>query len=471
MRNRSPAYRTIMGCMAWAAVSAAVGALALLPSLMNAAPVGQLAWSMIGLSWLVALILLGRAWHAAYRLGFGVERLRGAVSNLVADRNRPLPPVERRETPEEILALHDAFGQFAGQVAQERHGPDRRLTAVLASLQSGVLVVTEQGQVSLVNFAGRMLLGAERVRVGTSVFAALERRSVLDAIARSRSAGGPVEASFLRLDGVELHGRVNALPDDDGAFLLFPAVELDRHRPEVDFDLGLHDAPPPTLPITPDLPLDEIPALVLDLETTGLDVSTDRIVSLGGIRAHGARLYPGHIVDSLVAPGIPIPRASTAVHGISDATVADARGFADVYPDYLQLARGAVIVGHNIPFDLTVLRNEARRSGWSWEDPVFLDTFRLSFVLHPDLRGRELENLASLYEVDVRGRHTALGDALVTADVWIRMLPRLKQLGIDTLGELVRRHHAEAPDVVRMQRERGWIWSQPAPFERPGREG
>ncbi len=153
--------------------------------------------------------------------------------------------------------------------------------AVLGSLASGVVVITGAGQVSLLNTVARELLGAERVRVGTSVFASLDRDALLAAVARARTAGRAVEAVFLRLDGVDLQGRVTPLPDDDGAMLIFPPVELDRHRPGVEFDLELHDVPPVAEALRLDVPLAELPAVILDTETTGLDTD-DRPRRLGG---------------------------------------------------------------------------------------------------------------------------------------------------------------------------------------------
>jgi len=75
-----------------------------------------------------------------------------------------------------------------------------------------------------------------------------------------------------------------------------------------------------------------------------------------------------------------------------------------------------VVVGHNVPFDLTILREECRRHERPWQDVVFIDTLRLASLLNPTLGGWYLETLAAMHHIDVHGRHTALGDALVTAE-------------------------------------------------------
>lgn len=456
------AHRTIRNCLLWTAAAAAVGAGALLPSLLNERPLHVGAWIVVVATWSASLLLLLRAWAASARLAEGLERVRSAVLNLVADRRAVLPERPSADTPAEIAGLLASLAAYQGQVTRERLAPDRRLVAVLGSLSSGVVAITGQGQVSLLNGVARELLGAERARVGTSVFASLDRAGLLAAVARARRADRPVEAVLLRLDGVELQGRITPLPEDEGAVLVFPPVELARHRPGVEFDLELHDVPPAAVPLGLDLPLQELPAVILDTETTGLDAARDRVVSIGAVCAHGTRMFRNRMLDALVDPGVPIPALSTTFHGITDDMVRGAAAFPEAWADFERLARGRVVIGHNVPFDLTILRAECARHGRPWEPPVFIDTLRLATLLNPSLKDFELETLADLYQVDLHGRHTALGDAMVAAELWFRMVPRLQQQGFATLGQLLRFHCTEAVDVIARQREAGWITTQPA---------
>jgi len=417
---------------------------------------------VIGGSWLVAVLLLLRVWWTARHLGRGIESARTAVLNMVADRSAMVPEILPHDTPAEIEAMLGSLALYQNQITRERRAPDRRLVSVLAAMASGVLVVTEQGQVSLLNGPARELLGSKRAQVGTSVFAALSRESVLKAIAKAQRAERPLETIVERLDGVQLQGRVTPLADHEGAIIIFPPVELARHRPEVDFDLSLHEVPPVPTTLDLDISLDELPILVLDTETTGLDVLNDRIVSLGAVTAHGTRLFRSRLIDDLVDPGVPISATSTAIHGITDEMVAGARAFPEVYADLQRMAKNRVIIGHNIPFDLTILRSECWRHGRPWDDVVFIDTLRLASLLNPTLRKFELETLSELYQIDLHGRHTALGDALVTAELFFRMVPRLQQQGFGTLRELLRFHCVDAVDIIAKQNEAGWITSQPA---------
>ena len=75
-------------------------------------------------------------------------------------------------------------------------------------------------------------------------------------------------------------------------------------------------------------PLDELPVVSLDTETTGLDVRRDRLLSVGAVHLHGHRLYLGETFDRLVNPAQRIPPGSTAIHSITDAMIAEAPDYA-----------------------------------------------------------------------------------------------------------------------------------------------
>lgn len=455
------AHRTISISLVWAAILIILGGALVVPLLLTNDAVNLTVRILVAWAMLVALAMIVRSVIIVRELGKGVAWLRTSVLNVVADRKAFIPALPGNFRAPEIITLLQALSHYQDQVSRERLAPDRRLVAVLGSLASGVVVATETGQVSLLNSSARELLGAERARVGTSLFAAISRESFIKALGKAQKAGRPFETVLERLDGVDLQGRVSALPDNEGAIIIFPPLELQQHRPGVDFDLELHDVPPALQPLSLAMPLSELPALIMDTETTGLNAGQDRIISVGAVCAHGTRMYRNHMVDDLVNPGIPIPPVSTSIHGITDDMVQGARGWPEVYAEVRRLARNRIIVGHGIPFDLTIMREECLRHGQQWEDPVFIDTLRLASLLNPTLKDLDLEKLAALYQIDLRGRHTALGDALVTAELFFRMMPRLEMQGFRTLEDLLRFHCTEAIDVITRQREAGWITSQP----------
>jgi len=191
-------------------------------------------------------------------------------------------------------------------------------------------------------------------------------------------------------------------------------------------------------PVTGATPLAALDAVAIDSETTGLDVAQARIVQLAGVAITLGAPDPGATYDSLVDPGIPIPPSSTAIHGITDAEVRGAPGFADVLPRFQQFRSGRLLVGHSIGFDLAVIAHEARRVGIPWDKPRTLCIRLLGAIANPNLPDVSLDALAAWLGVSIGGRHTALGDALAAAAILASLTPHLAARGINTLAEAER---------------------------------
>lgn len=226
-------------------------------------------------------------------------------------------------------------------------------------------------------------------------------------------------------------------------------------------------SPPRVLPAYPPLPDDEplasLPAVVLDTETTGLNVLRDRIVSVGALQLRGSMPEAVPPLDYLVHPGIAIPARASAIHGLTDAAVAFSPPFALVAPALLAYWQRRVLVGHNIAFDLAVLRHEAERIRLPFHPPAAaLDVGLLYAGLRPRVASITLETIAADFDVPVDGRHTALGDAQVTAGIWCRLLPALGRVGIATLGA-ARQLMAKQRDLLHGQARAGWAVDELVP--------
>jgi DNA polymerase-3 subunit epsilon len=389
-----------------------------------------------------------------------LERLRGLLL-VAAGRDEPLPP-DWPVLGEPGLEALD-LGAAARQAILAHRGlggrTDDKLAAVVAAAAEGLLVMTEAGLVSLVNAAALKVLGAQAVAVGTSVYAALERDHMVEIEHRALQTGEAIEAELLLVDGRRMKALVVPLGEHGGFVISLPHREPGR-RDQVLHDLTLHDSPP-AVGIDADVPphdwrLDELPILVFDSETTGLDVAIARVISLGAVRTHGHRLYPRINLDSLVDPGIPIPRPSIAIHGIADTMVAGAPDFAASWPRLAEMIEGTVVVGHSIGFDLAILKAECDRQGLAWLTPPALDTALLYSALYPKEKDIGLESLAARFGVEIEGRHTALGDALVTAEVWVALMTQLIDRGIDTYGA-AREFSMNARVLLAQQRQAGWL--------------
>jgi len=183
-------------------------------------------------------------------------------------------------------------------------------------------------------------------------------------------------------------------------------------------------------------PLTETSFTVFDTETTGLFPSAgDEIVQIAGVRMLGARVIRGERFDRLVDPGRRIPAASTRIHGITDAMVEGQGDARKVLPEFHAFASGSVLVAHNAPFDLTFLRLKEGVTGARFDQPA-LDTVLLSAWLFGQGAEHTLDALAERFGIAIpeRLRHTALGDAMVTAEVLSSLIGVLTASGVATLG-------------------------------------
>ena len=247
-------------------------------------------------------------------------------------------------------------------------------------------------------------------------------------------------------DVLAQHGAdIWALPadthdDTSGIRLPLPAspkgVEPRRKtQPRPEFhDFSIAQRPPPTQEQS-SLLLGELDLVVFDTETTGLDLKGgDRIISLAGCRILHGRLLADDCFDQKVNPDRPIPAASTAIHGLTDEDVAQAPPIEIVLPRFHRYVGTAVMVAHNAEFDMLALKLAG--TAQAFDQPV-LDTLLLSRALDPTLETHGLDALAERFELSFPPgtRHTALGDARVTAELLLALLPRLQARGVNTLGD------------------------------------
>jgi DNA polymerase III epsilon subunit family exonuclease len=201
-----------------------------------------------------------------------------------------------------------------------------------------------------------------------------------------------------------------------------------------DFDLFSTRQQAPELD---DCPLAELSYTVFDTETTGLSPSDgDELIAVGAVRIVNGRLLRQECFDRLIKPDRPVRPESQAIHGITPEMLAGQPAIERVLPPFARFAEDTVLVAHNAAFDMRFLQLAEARTGVAFTQPV-LDTLMLSALAHPGHPEAEhrLERIAARLGVEVIGRHTALGDAIVTGEVFLRLLPLLAEKGIHTLRQ------------------------------------
>jgi DNA polymerase-3 subunit epsilon len=204
-------------------------------------------------------------------------------------------------------------------------------------------------------------------------------------------------------------------------------------RPEY-YDFDLFHQPGQTRELD-ERPLKELSYTVFDTETTGLEPSAgDEIISIGAMRIVNGRLLAGEQFEQLIDPRRSLKAASMRVHGIRPEALLGQPTLDKVLPAFHKYCEDTVLVGHNVAFDMRFFQLKEEITGVRFTQPV-LDTLLLSALLHENLPSHQLEAVAERFGVNPSGRHTAAGDALMTGEVFLKMIPLLDERGIVTLKQ------------------------------------
>ncbi|HEX6418784.1 MAG TPA: exonuclease domain-containing protein [Acidimicrobiales bacterium] len=185
-----------------------------------------------------------------------------------------------------------------------------------------------------------------------------------------------------------------------------------------------------------DTPLHEVTFCVVDLETTGGSPADCAITEIGAARFRGGeRLATFH---TLVRPGAPIDPGVSALTGITDSVVRTAPPLAAVLPALVEFVGGAVLVGHNLRFDVAFLDAALAAGDWGPVGLRRVDTVALARRLVGDeVDDCRLGTLAAHLRLAHRPNHRALDDALATADLLHALLERAAGLGVTALDDLL----------------------------------
>ncbi|OQY60713.1 MAG: hypothetical protein B6245_00230 [Desulfobacteraceae bacterium 4572_88] len=208
---------------------------------------------------------------------------------------------------------------------------------------------------------------------------------------------------------------------------------VSESRPEF-YDFDLFNQPGQTLELD-NRPLSELSYTVFDTETTGLNPQGgDEIISIGAMRIVNSHLLQEEIFDQLIDPGCHLPLESITIHGIQPEMLRGKPTIDNILPLFHRFAEDTVLVAHNAAFDMRMLEMKEAQTGIRFINPV-LDTLLLSAVIHPAQENHNMELIAKRLGISIVGRHTALGDAIATGEIFLKLVSLLEKSGIHTLKE------------------------------------
>ena len=168
---------------------------------------------------------------------------------------------------------------------------------------------------------------------------------------------------------------------------------------------------------------------VIDLETTGTDPLTDRIIEIAVIVFKGDQVL--NSFDSLIKSDISIPSLITDLTGISNNDLENAPEFDDISRVLIETIKDIPIIGHNVDFDLSFLRNY----GMTFENIIF-DTLDLSYVFFPSSPSYSLQSLKKEFNFPVKNSHRALSDCESTMHLFNEIVKDAKSLPSSVIGRL-----------------------------------
>ena len=193
---------------------------------------------------------------------------------------------------------------------------------------------------------------------------------------------------------------------------------------------------------THESPAEEVRFVVLDSETTGLDPRRDRLITIGAVAVKADEIVLADSFEAMLK--VAYNTSSVTVHGITRDEARDGIDEAEALTSFLEYLRDGVIVGHHIGHDVATLNaGYERHFGFNLKNRS-LDTMDLTLCLERDgaftgtgpIEEFSLDSLCELFEIEPHDRHTAGGDAFITALIFLKLLRIASRFKRSTLGML-----------------------------------
>ena len=301
-----------------------------------------------------------------------------------------------------------------------------------------------QGDCVYDKFAGEIVIMAKsilRTEVPKEFDAAPEKRVELHLHTRMSEMDSVVSPSEL-IKLAKAYGHDAIAVTDHGVVQAYPDLEAAIAKQKADIKLifgvegYLFDDGTPMLALEEHTKLSELTYVVFDIETTGLESQRDQILEIGAVKIKNGE-YIGKF-STFVDPKCNIPEKIVKLTNINNSMVMGAPSQEEAVRDFLEFAKGTVLVAHNAAFDTSFIKFASNKYGLGY-DNVALDTLALARMLLPELKSHKLNKLCEYYKIKLEGHHRAVNDAEATASLLLKLFEQLEKDGTLTAGDLNRR--------------------------------
>lgn len=189
-------------------------------------------------------------------------------------------------------------------------------------------------------------------------------------------------------------------------------------------------------------PIDDLTFIVFDTETTGFQVATtDRLIEIGAVPVNGLKVMEKDQLQTYVNPRRQISREIIELTSITNELASEAPVALDAishFFDYVESHDTVCLIGHYVSFDTAVFKTELKREKLALKKLFTIDTLDLIGFIAPSYDMRDLERYAMAFGTRIYERHSAIGDAMTTAYLFIELLQQFKDRGHSTWGELIK---------------------------------
>ncbi|PTM58878.1 exonuclease domain-containing protein [Desmospora activa] len=184
-------------------------------------------------------------------------------------------------------------------------------------------------------------------------------------------------------------------------------------------------------------PLQELTFVVVDLETTGFRPHHgDEIIAIGAVKVENGKVLPDSPFHTLVRPQGGIPDVVVRLTGITEEDVQSAPSLAEALQSWLEFTGSSILVAYGAGLDSSFLKVGLKKTWGITLEHRFLDVWQFARWFHSEFSDHSLERLLHHYKIPIRGRHTADGDAWMTARLWEEMLQGFQRHQLQNLSQL-----------------------------------